>query len=68
MAKLIFAITPWGEIYVDGRRVGVAPPLRELDVPVGHRKVEIRNADLAPHIVMLDLHEHSAVRIKHQFR
>jgi hypothetical protein len=30
--------------------------------------VEIRNADLAPHVVMLDLREHSAVRIKHQFR
>lgn len=67
-AKLIFAIAPWGEIYVDGRRVGVAPPLRELNVPAGRRKVEIRNADLAPHIVMLDLQEHSAVRIKHQFR
>jgi serine/threonine-protein kinase len=67
-AKLIFAIAPWGEIYVDGQRVGVAPPLRELRVPVGRRKVEIRNADLAPHVVMLDLREHSAVRIKHQFR
>jgi serine/threonine-protein kinase len=67
-AKLIFAIAPWGEIYVDDRRVGVAPPLRELSVPAGRRKVEIRNADLAPHIVMLDLPEHSAVRIKHQFR
>jgi eukaryotic-like serine/threonine-protein kinase len=67
-AKLIFAIAPWGEIYVDGERVGVAPPLRELSVPAGRRKVEIRNADLAPHIVMLDLDEHSAVRIKYQFR
>jgi len=67
-AKLIFAVAPWGEIYVDGQRVGVAPPLRELSVPVGRRKVEIRNANLAPHVVMLDLREHSAVKIKHQFR
>jgi eukaryotic-like serine/threonine-protein kinase len=67
-AKLIFAIAPWGEIYVDGQRVGVTPPLRELSVPAGRRKVEIRNADLAPHVVMLDLREHSAVRIKYQFR
>jgi hypothetical protein len=53
---------------VDGQRVGVTPPLRELSVPAGRRKVEIRNADLAPHVVMLDLREHSAVRIKYQFR
>ena len=52
----------------DGQRVGIAPPLRELSVPAGVRKVEIRNADLAPHVVMLDLREHSAVRIKHRFR
>jgi len=67
-AKLFFAVAPWGEIYVDGQRVGVTPPLRELSVPAGRRKVEIRNANLAPHVVMLDLHEHSAVRIKHRFR
>jgi serine/threonine protein kinase len=67
-AKLIFAIAPWGEVYVDGQRVGVTPPLRELSVPAGRRKVEIRNADLAPHVVMLDLREHSAVRIKYQFQ
>jgi len=67
-AKLVFAVAPWGEVYVDGQRVGVTPPLRELSVPAGRRKVEIRNADLAPHVVMLDLREHSAVRIKHQFR
>ncbi len=67
-AKLIFAIAPWGEIYVDGKRVGVAPPLQEINVPAGRRKVEIRNADLAPHVVMLDLHEHAAVKIKHRFR
>jgi len=42
---------------------------REIAQRAGKRvEVEIRNADLAPHIVMLDLHEHSAVRIKHQFR
>jgi serine/threonine protein kinase len=67
-ARLVFAIAPWGEVYVDGRRVGVTPPLRELKVLAGRRKVEIRNADLAPHIVMLDLNEHASVKIKHQFR
>jgi serine/threonine-protein kinase len=67
-AKLVLAIAPWGEIYVDGQRMGVAPPLNELTVAAGRRKIEIRNADLKPHVVMLDLPADSAVKIKHQFK
>ncbi|MCL4800159.1 MAG: serine/threonine protein kinase [Burkholderiales bacterium] len=67
-AKVMLAIAPWGEVYVDGQRMGVAPPLNELTVPAGRRKIEIRNADLKPHVVMLDLRADSAVKIKHQFR
>ncbi|MCC6609214.1 MAG: serine/threonine protein kinase [Burkholderiales bacterium] len=67
-AKLMLAIAPWGEVYVDGQRMGITPPLNELTVLAGRRKIEIRNADLKPHIVMLDLRPDSAIKIKHQFR
>lgn len=67
-AKLVLAIAPWGEVYVDGQRMGITPPLNELTVPAGRRRIEIRNADLKPHVVMLDLRPDSAVKIKHQFR
>lgn len=64
----MLAIAPWGEVYVDGQRMGITPPLNELTVLAGRRKIEIRNADLKPHIVMLDLRPDSAIKIKHQFR
>lgn len=64
----MLAIAPWGEVYVDGQRMGVTPPLSELTVAAGRRTIEIRNADLKPHIVMLDLRADSAVKIKHRFK
>lgn len=45
MATLTFEIVPAGEsgdVYVDGKKVGVAPPLRELKVAAGKHKIEIR--------------------------
>jgi serine/threonine-protein kinase len=37
------AITPWGQVFVDGTDMGVAPPLNHLDMPAGLHQVEVRN-------------------------
>jgi hypothetical protein len=41
------AVRPWGTVYVDGREVGVTPPLKTLRVASGRRLITIRN-DAAP--------------------
>ena len=41
-ALLSFAITPWGEVYVDGKKAGAAPPLKELKISAGKHVIEIR--------------------------
>ena len=43
VGRLGFAISPWGEVYVDGRKRGVTPPMTELKLPAGRYTVEIRN-------------------------
>jgi hypothetical protein len=30
-ALVMFAISPWGEIFLDGKSAGVSPPLAELE-------------------------------------
>lgn len=67
-ATLEFSIAPWGEIYVDGNKVGVTPPLTELKVAAGKHMVEIRNADLSPYVETVDLHDGSTLKIKHIFK
>ncbi|MFA5372269.1 MAG: adenylate/guanylate cyclase domain-containing protein, partial [Sideroxydans sp.] len=36
-------IQPWGEIYLDGKKQGVSPPLLEMQVVPGKHTLEIRN-------------------------
>lgn len=37
------AVSPWGEVFVDGASRGVTPPLKQLTLDVGTHRIEIRN-------------------------
>lgn len=65
--RLRFAVTPWGEIHVDGKRLGVTPPLTELKLAAGKHVVEIRNTTFAPHRETVELPAGGTLRIKHRF-
>ncbi len=39
---LKFEVTPKGEIFVDGNRVGISPPLKKLPVTPGKHRVEVK--------------------------
>jgi serine/threonine protein kinase len=67
-STLSFAISPWGEIYVDGEKVGVSPPLMELTVPAGKHRIEIRNLNFEPYSETMYLASGSARKIKHKFK
>jgi serine/threonine-protein kinase len=66
--RLRFAVTPWGEIHVDGKRLGVTPPLTELKLAAGKHVVEIRNTTFAPHRETVELAAGATLRIKHRFQ
>lgn len=62
------AISPWGEIYVDGKKQGVSPPLREVEVKTGRHKIEVRNTTFPPHAETVDVQPGSRIKIRHKFR
>jgi serine/threonine-protein kinase len=62
-----FAVAPWGEIYVDGARAGISPPLSELQVAAGRHQIEIRNGDAAPYRAEVEVSAAEPARIKHKF-
>src|SRR5690606_31829013 len=37
------AVSPWGEVFVDGVSRGVTPPLKQLTLEAGPHRIEIRN-------------------------
>ncbi|HEX7954513.1 MAG TPA: PEGA domain-containing protein, partial [Burkholderiales bacterium] len=66
-ALITLAIAPWGEVYVDGERIGVSPPVNEVEVAPGKRKIEIRNGSFPVYTQVLDVKADQKVRIKHKF-
>ena len=61
------AISPWGEIEVDGRAAGTSPPLTELTLPAGVHQIVVRNADLPAHSVQVNVTADQPVTLKHKF-
>ncbi len=61
------AIAPWGEIYVNGRKVGVTPPLKVLKLVPGKYAVEIRNGTFPPFRANVDVQPNAAVTLSHRF-
>jgi serine/threonine protein kinase len=61
------AIAPWGEVLVDGKNVGVSPPLTELPLPAGRHKVEVRNGNFPSFSLEFDLQAGDTRKIKHKF-
>jgi len=66
--RLEVAVAPWGDVLVDGRNRGRAPPLLVLEVPAGSHKIEIRNATSPAHVAQVEVKPGETVRIQHRFR
>jgi hypothetical protein len=60
------AVSPWGEVYVDGQNKGVAPPLNKLSLPVGKHKIEIKNGD-DNYAVTIDVNTEKESKVVHHF-
>jgi hypothetical protein len=67
-ATASFAISPWGEVHIDGKMRGISPPLRNVDLTPGRHRIEIRNADFPPHVEIVDAKSGSRIRIRHKFQ
>ena len=60
-------VRPWGDVYVDGRHVGVTPPLKVFRVASGRRLITIRN-DAAPiYRRQLTVAPHAKMILRHDF-
>ena len=64
---LRIAISPWGEVEVDGRRVGTSPPLTELNLAAGRHQIVVRNTDLPPFSTTVNVTADQPVTLKHKF-
>ena len=61
------AVSPWGNVEVNGTPVGTTPPLNELTLPEGKHQIVIRNADFPPYSATISVAPGQAVNLKHKF-
>ena len=61
------AVSPWGEISVDGAARGVSPPLTQLSLPPGLHTIEIRNGSAAPLIARVEVRSGESLALQHRF-
>ena len=61
------AISPWGEVEVDGRPAGTSPPLTELSLSTGRHQIVVRNTDLPVFSTTVNVTTNQPVVLKHKF-
>jgi serine/threonine-protein kinase len=61
------AISPWGQVEVDGATVGTTPPLSRLELPPGAHTITVRNEDFPPYTQRVQVDPERPVTLKHRF-
>lgn len=59
---------PWAEVFVDGQRQGVSPPLRSIPIKSGKHRVELRNSSFPSHVETVEVKSGAEISIRHSFR
>jgi hypothetical protein len=61
------SIKPWGNVSVDGRSLGVAPPLRRISLPVGRHRLVVSHPNGASLVKEITVVESGVVEVAHDF-
>ena len=64
---LQLAISPWGQVEVNGVAAGTTPPLSRLTLPAGSHRVVIRNDDFPPFAATVTVDGDKPVTLRHRF-
>lgn len=67
-AVVSLSILPWGEVYLDGKKQGVTPPLLELQVVPGKHTLVIRNTTFPAYKQVIHVKAGAQIKIRHSFK
>jgi class 3 adenylate cyclase len=67
-ATISFSIQPWGEVLINGRPIGVSPPVKQHKLAPGKYKIEVRNSTFTPYVSNIDVKAREEIAIRHKFQ
>ncbi len=66
-ARLVLAVSPRGELYIDGEHHGTTPPITTLDLEPGMHRIEVRSGSRKPYLTYMTVQAGDVRRIRHDF-
>lgn len=66
-AQVIVAVSPRGEIFIDGKHYGTTPPITTLDLEPGMHRIEVRSGSRKPYLTYMTVQAGDVRRIRHDF-
>ncbi|MDP1692667.1 MAG: serine/threonine-protein kinase [Burkholderiaceae bacterium] len=61
------AVSPWGQVEVDGVAAGATPPLSRLTLPAGKHQIVVRNDDFPPFTTTVTVAGDKPVTLRYRF-
>jgi serine/threonine-protein kinase len=61
------AVSPWGQVEVDGKPMGTSPPLTRLTLASGSHTITVRNTDFPAYTQTVTVDGESPVTLRHRF-
>jgi hypothetical protein len=61
------AVSPWGQVEVDGKPMGTSPPLTRLTLSAGNHTITVRNTDFPAYTTTVAVDGESPVTLRHRF-
>jgi serine/threonine-protein kinase len=61
------AVSPWGQVEVDGKPMGTSPPLARLTLTSGNHTITVRNTDFPAYTTTVTVDGESPVTLRHRF-
>jgi hypothetical protein len=66
-AQIIVAVSPRGEVYIDGKHRGTTPPITTFDLAPGMHRIEVRSGSQKPYLTYMAVQAGDVRRIRHDF-
>ena len=66
--RLNLSIDPWGNVFVNGKSIGVSPPLKQYKLPPGKYRIEVKNTSFTPLVTNIEIKPKEDVSVRHKFQ
>lgn len=66
-ARVVVAVSPGGEIYIDDKHYGTTPPITTFNLDPGMHRIEVRSGSRKPYLTYMTVQAGDVRRIRHDF-